>query len=232
MRNKTILAASIVVIFAAFACTPGNKEISDVPIITEIDSVSYALGVDVGSNIKKSGFPEINPEAVAKGFADVFAEKKLLMEPMDAQVYVRAYYDGLMKMKSEKNLNESRDFLEENKGKEGVITTESGLQYKVVEQGSGPIPGLTDQVKVAYRGTLIDGREFDAADESSPVTMRVNGVIRGWTEALQMMPVGSKWILFIPPDLAYGESPRRGSIIEANHALIFEIKLIEIVPQK
>ena len=203
-----------------------TKEVS---LENDIDSVSYAIGVDIGNNLKKSGFEEINPNAVAKGFSDVFGDNETMMEAEAANAYIMDYFQKAQKRKGQKNLEESEQFLAENKEKEGVQVTETGLQYKVMEEGSGPVPEETDMVKVYYTGTLIDGTEFDSTEEGNPAQFRVNGVIKGWTEALKMMPVGSKWKLFIPPDLAYGENPRQGGVIKPNDALIFEIELLEIV---
>jgi FKBP-type peptidyl-prolyl cis-trans isomerase FklB len=200
-----------------------------VTLNNELDSVSYAIGIDIASNIKKSGFEDINPDAIAKGFTDIYAEGELLMDAQAANTYVMAYFNKARERKSAKNLEEAEKFLAENKGKEGVVTTESGLQYKILVQGTGPMPIETDQVKVNYKGTLADGREFDASQEGSPAQFRVNGVIQGWIEALQLMPVGSKWELYVHPDLAYGANPRQGGIIEANNMLKFEIELLEIV---
>ena len=194
----------------------------------ELDSVSYAIGIDIASNIKKSGFEDINPDAIAKGFADIYAEEDLLMDAQAANTYVMAYFNKARERKTAKNLEEATSWLEENKGTDGVITTESGLQYKVIVEGTGPKPMETDKVKVNYKGTLADGREFDASQEGTPAEFRVNGVIKGWIEALQLMPVGSKWELYVSPDLAYGANPRQGGIIEPNHMLIFEIELLEI----
>jgi FKBP-type peptidyl-prolyl cis-trans isomerase FklB len=202
---------------------------STVTLNNELDSVSYAIGIDIASNIKKSGFEDINPDAIAKGFTDIYAEGELLMDAQAANTYVMAYFNKARERKSAKNLEEAEKFLTENKGKEGVVTTESGLQYKILVQGTGPMPIETDLVKVNYRGTLADGREFDASQEGSPAQFRVNGVIQGWIEALQLMPVGSKWELYVHPDLAYGANPRQGGIIEANNMLKFEIELLEIV---
>jgi len=210
---------------------PAGSASKDVTLNTDLDSVSYAIGVDIATNLKKSGFDEVNSAAIAKGFDDIFADVDPLMDPAAANAYVMEYFNKARSKKGEKNLKEATDFLAENGTKEGVITTESGLQYKIITAGTGAVPTATDMVKVNYRGTLIDGQEFDASAPDSPAQFRVNGVIKGWTEALELMPVGSKWELYIHPDLAYGENPRPGGIIEANHALIFEIELLDIVQQ-
>jgi len=219
------LAAMI--LFMACNQLPGTKK--EVSLDTDLDSVSYAIGVDIATNLKKSGFDEVNSAAIAKGFDDIFADVDPLMDPAAANRYVMEYFNKAKSKKGEKNLTEAIAFLKENGSKEGIQTTESGLQYKIIKEGDGPIPAETDMVKVNYRGTLIDGQEFDATKDDNPSQFRVNGVIKGWTEALKLMPVGSKWELYIHPDLAYGENPRPGGIIEANHMLIFEIELLEIV---
>jgi len=213
------------------SCSGQMSSKKEATIDNEIDSVSYAIGIDIANSLKKSGFDNLNIDAMAKGFEDVYNDKEDIMDPMVANGIVRTYLNKERQKKAEKNLQEALTFLEENKSKEGVITTESGLQYKVITEGTGPKPTETDKVKVNYRGTLIDGTEFDASGPDSPAQFRVNGVIKGWTEGLQLMPVGSKYEFFVHPDLAYGANPRQGGMIEPNHLLIFEVELLEIVEQ-
>ncbi len=220
---------SITAMFLLVSCDQMTGEKKEVKLETELDTVSYAIGLDIATNLKKSGFDEINSDAIAKGFADIFADGETLMDPTEANKYVMDYFNKAREKKGENNLKEADEYLAANKDKDGVQSTESGLQYKIITEGTGPIPAETDMVKVNYRGTLIDGREFDASTEGNPAQFRVNGVIKGWTEALKLMPVGSKWELYIHPDLAYGVNPRPGGIIEANHCLIFELELLEIV---
>ncbi|MBM3436797.1 MAG: FKBP-type peptidyl-prolyl cis-trans isomerase, partial [Bacteroidetes bacterium] len=188
----------------------------------------YAIGVDIAANLQKSGFEEINSDAIAMGFADIFAGSEPKISKEDANRFVMTYFDKMRTQKSEKNLKEAEDFLKENGKKEGVQTTESGLQYKVNVQGTGPVPTETDMVKVNYKGTLIDGKEFDGTKEN-PAQFRLNGVIKGWTEVLKLMPVGSKWTVYIHPNLGYGNRPPQGSNIQANSLLIFDMELVEIV---
>ncbi len=228
-KITTGLFFSLAAMLLFMACNqqPGAKK--EVKLDTDLDSVCYAIGIDIATNLKKSGFDEINSAAIAKGFDDIFAEVDPLIDPASANRYVMEYFNKARAKKGKENLKEAEEFLAENGTKEGVQTTESGLQYKIIKQGDGPVPLETDMVKVIYRGTLIDGQEFDASKEDNPAQFRVNGVIKGWTEALQLMPVGSKWELYIHPDLAYGENPRPGGVIEANDLLIFEIELLEIV---
>lgn len=228
--GKFLAGLTLIITVAMFvSCEQQSASNNDVTLTTELDSVSYAIGIDIATNLQKSGFNEINPNALAKGFTDIFDSIEGGMDPKDANTYVMNYFNKERARKGEDNMKKAEAFLAENKNKEGVITTESGLQYRIIAEGNGPIPIETSQVKVNYKGTLLDGREFDATTEGNPAQFRVNGVIKGWIEALQLMPVGSKWELYIHPDLAYGANPRQGGIIEANDALIFEIELLEIV---
>ncbi len=231
MKMIKISAVTMSIVAAMFlmsSCDQMSGAKKDVSLNSELDSVSYAIGIDIGQNIKGQGFDEINAEAIAKGFDDIFKEKETLMTLEDANSYVRDYFQKLVKMKADKNLKKAEDWLAENKGKDGVKTTESGLQYKVIKNGTGAMPSATDKVSVTYKGTLIDGTEFDSAGADNPASFPVNGVIKGWTEALQLMPIGSSWILYIHPDLAYGAQPRQGSPIGANEMLTFEIELLSI----
>jgi FKBP-type peptidyl-prolyl cis-trans isomerase FklB len=221
---KTVIGLSLlsVVIFMISCENPSSTQ-KEATIENELDSVSYAIGIDIATNLKNSGFEELNIGAMAKGFEDIYNESEGLMDARTANSYVMAYFNKERQRKAEINLEEAEKFLEENKGKEGVVVTESGLQYKIITEGTGEKPAATDEIKVHYKGTLIDGREFDATTEGNPAKFRVNGVIKGWIEGLQLMPVGSKWEFYIHPDLAYGTNPRQGGIIEPNHMLIFEV---------
>jgi len=220
---------TIVVLFMLMiSCgeTSGIKK--DLSLNNELDSVSYAIGIDIGANLKNQGFEEINGDAMTKGFNDVFTGNENIMSREMANKYVGNYFRNLVKRKADKNLKKAEEFLAENGKKDGIKTTKSGLQYKIVKKGSGPIPNADDKVSVTYKGTLLDGTEFDSADATKPAQFGVNRVIRGWTEALKLMPVGSSWILYIHPDLAYGSNPRQGGPIKANDLLIFEIELLSI----
>jgi FKBP-type peptidyl-prolyl cis-trans isomerase len=226
---SAFLLGSLALLVSSCSVAPGTAK--KVVLNNDIDSVSYAIGIDIAGNLKRNGFDEINPEAIAKGFDDVFKDAEYLIDPEAANQYVMDYFNKSRDKKALKNLQESEEFLSKNKGEAGVITTESGLQYKIIQEGTGPVPTETDRVSVYYKGTLIDGTEFDGTEVGNPARFPVTGVIRGWTEALLMMPVGSKWMLYIHPDLAYGSQPRQGGPIQPNNALIFEIELLEINPQ-
>lgn len=197
-------------------------------VSSEVDSASYALGLLIGTNLK-SQFTEVDAQLIAKGISDVYDGDEDIFTLDEADMFVRNFQQGQRKILTEKKLGEANKFLEENKTKEGVQTTESGLQYKVLEEGVGESPSDTVKVKVHYKGTLIDGTVFDSSYErGQPATFTVNRVIKGWTEALTMMKQGSKWILYIHPDLGYG-ARGAGQKIGPNELLIFEVELLEIM---
>ncbi|MCI0691674.1 FKBP-type peptidyl-prolyl cis-trans isomerase [candidate division KSB1 bacterium] len=201
---------------------------------TQTQKASYSIGIDIGKNFKHSNI-EIDLEALMQGVKDAISDStpKLTEQQMEEamrqlQQDVVAKRNESSKILGEKNKLEGEAFIAENAKKEGVITLPSGLQYKILKQGDGKKPKLTDEVKTNYRGTLIDGTEFDSSyKRGEPASFHVNEVIAGWTEALQLMPVGSKWQLFIPSNLAYGERGAGGSI-GPNATLIFEIELLSI----
>ena len=196
--------------------------------------LSYALGMDLGTQMRKQGI-DIDPAIFTKALADAISGAKLEMTAEESRAIITVFQDEMRKKQQAaaavagaKNKQEGEAFLAANKAKEGVVTLPSGLQYKIVKQGTGPKPALTDTVECHYRGTLIDGTEFDSSyKRNQPATFPVNGVIRGWTEALQLMPVGSKWELYVPSTLAYGERGA-GQTIAPNATLIFEVELISI----
>lgn len=201
---------------------------------TEKDKISYSIGMNIGGSMKRDGV-DIDSEAFSKGVKDAISGGKPLMSEKEMQDTLMAFSQN-MKVKqaekvkgiADKNKKEGDAFLAANKKKEGVKTTASGLQYKVIKEGTGKKPAATNTVTVHYRGTLIDGTEFDSSyKRNEPATFPVNGVIAGWTEALQLMKEGSKYQLFIPGNLAYGE---RGSApqIGPNATLLFEVELISV----
>lgn len=205
-----------------------NTIMSAQKITNEIDSVSYSLGVNIGENIK-SQFPDIDLKNFELAIKDVLDDKK---EPKitaaDAQKVIQDFFKKQQAKASESIIEEGEKFLEDNKKRNNVITLESGLQYEILKSGEGPKPSLEDQVTTHYHGTLIDGTVFDSSVErGQPATFPVGGVIKGWTEALQLMSVGSKWKLFVPYNLAYGERGA-GPQIGPYTTLIFEVELIKI----
>jgi len=205
---------------------------------TQKEKASYALGMSIGSGMHRQELP-VDPALVSRGLRDAMAGGKTLMteEEMKAALQqlrgqVQAQQAAKAHAEGESNRTAGDAFLEANKSKEGVKTLPDGLEYKVLKEGSGPKPSATDTVTVNYRGTLIDGKEFDSSyKRGQPVSFPLNGVIKGWTEALQLMPVGSKWELFIPPDLAYGDHSPDPSIAPGS-TLIFDVELLSIGEQK
>jgi len=213
---------------------PAAKTESSKTLETPKDKLSYAIGLNVGRSLQKDSIA-VDPDVLMQGVKDALAGGKTLLTDEEAknaivalQADLRKKQEETMKAAGESNKKQGDAFLAANKAKEGVITTPSGLQYKIVSPGTGPKPTTADTVVCNYRGTLIDGTEFDSSyKRGQPATFPVGQVIPGWTEALQLMPVGSKWQLFIPANLAYGEhSP--SPVIGINSTLIFDIELISI----
>jgi FKBP-type peptidyl-prolyl cis-trans isomerase FklB len=198
------------------------------------DSVSYSIGMDIGKNLKGQMI-DVNPDALAQALKDLNGDSKPMLTDAQARSAMMAFQTQMMathaeKMKTagEKNKKDGEVFLAENKKKEGVVTLPSGLQYKVLTMGNGKKPRATDKVTLNYRGVLIDGTEFDNSyKRGEPAVFPVNGIIKGLSEALQLMPVGSKWQIVIPADIAYGEQGA-GAQIAPNAVLIFEIELMGI----
>lgn len=193
----------------------------------ELERVSYSIGINVATSIKSEGLDSINSFYISKGFQDVFENKDLAINIEESNKIIGDYFNKKQDAKNQRLAIDSKIFLEENKQKDGVMTTESGLQYLILSEGRGNNPTLNDNVTVHYHGTLIDGTIFDSSvDRKQPATFPLNGVIAGWQEALQMMSVGSKWKIFIPSELAYGESG--AGAIGPNSTLIFEVELLSI----
>ena len=224
MKNIIILSSLILFI----ACET-EKSDQTVNLITELDSVSYSLGVNIGGNLKKSSFEDINLYNFEAGIKDVL-EKEVEPKISDnqAQAIINSYFSKKQQKESESVIEEGVNYLRENAKREGVTTLPSGLQYEVINDGTGPKPTIEDNVTTHYHGTLIDGTVFDSSvDRGEPASFPVGGVIKGWTEALQLMAVGSKWKLYVPYDLAYGERGA-GPQIGPYSTLIFEVELISI----
>jgi len=210
------------------------RETEESPILTEQDKRGYALGVELGLDVAKHG-ADINHHLVMQGMRDALAGKKLLMTAEDMNAVLlemqkdqREKITLARKELAEQNKKAGAAFLAENKTKEGVVTLPSGLQYKVLKAGDGDKPSLNDKVLCNYRGSLLDGTEIDSSyQRKEPSTLPLKGVIKGWTEALQLMPVGSKWEIFVPSELAYGERGD-GRSIGPNSTLVFEVELLSI----
>ena len=225
MKRFIVIVSASLIAFPLFGQekTPQLKD--------QKDKVSYAIGMQIGFNLGRQKV-DVNPDILAAGIKDSLAGKPQLTADQVKQVMSQFEKDMEQKQKAlaEKNKTEGAKFLEENKKKPGVKTTASGLEYKVEKEGTGPQPKPTDIVTVNYRGTLIDGTEFDSSyKRGQPATFPVNGVIKGWTEALQLMKKGAKYKLFIPSNLAYGERAM-GPDIGPNSTLIFEVELVDVKP--
>jgi FKBP-type peptidyl-prolyl cis-trans isomerase len=211
--------------------TVTKKTTAAVPKVS-IDSFSYALGLNIAANLRTQGIENVNYASLQRAMSDVFTKKKPLLTENQAKMSIQ---EKLMKYMNNKNSavkEEGIKFLAENKKRPGVVELPNGLQYEIIKEGTGEKPKATDTVKAHYAGSLINGQEFDNSyKRGEPLQIPVGGVIQGWVQALQMMPVGSKWKLFIPSELGYGEHGA-GSSIPGGAALIFDIELLEIVNRK
>lgn len=229
------------------SATAAKKPAAAAPLAlkTQKEKTSYAVGVQIGNGLKRQELP-VDPAILARGLRDAMNGAKLALTDDEMkgvltqlQTEMRAKQQEIMAKQQAAaheagaaNRKEGEAFLAANKGKEGVVTLPDGLQYKILKEGNGPKPTASDTVTCDYRGTLINGKEFDSSyKRGKPESFPVGGVIKGWTEALQLMPVGSKWQLWIPADLAYGDNPRGGDI-QPGDTLIFEVELISIGEKK
>ena len=223
---------AVLVIGTLFSCENQVKEVKSLE--TELDSVSYAVGLSMSSQLK-NGFEDVNKEILIQAIRNGLDSTNLLLDSKDIQKTIQTYFQKKQEENKKKELakfevykKEGLAFLEANKTKEGVKTTKSGLQYSVLKEGKGKKAKTTDRVEVHYHGTTVDGTVFDSSvDRGTPSEFGVTQVIKGWTEGLQLMTVGSKYKFFIPQELAYGANPRPG-IIKPYMALIFEVELLDI----
>ena len=215
-----------------FACQSSTQ--NKAQLKSSKDSISYSIGINIGNNLK-SQMVDVDPNIVAQGIKDILDSNKTLITAEQAQEIIMAFQKQLMakheetvKGQADKNKKEGEAFLAENKKKDGVVSLPNGMQYKVITMGTGKKPKATDTVTVNYRGTLIDGKEFDSSyKHGEPATFPLTQVIKGWTDGLQLMPVGSKFQFFIPSELAWGERGT-GQLIQPNAIVIFEVELLSI----
>lgn len=196
---------------------------------TQEEKFSYAIGLSVASNLIGSGVKTLNPEIFVAAIKDAYMGEMPQISAEEANQIIQDFFSKLKEEEVSRNVEAGRAFMAENKKVDGVQELPNGMQYKILTQGDGELPTLEDQVECHYHGTLIDGTVFDSSVErETPATFPVNGVIKGWQEALQLMPVGSKWQLVIPSELAYGEQGAGGAI-GPNTTLIFDVELLKIV---
>ena len=229
---RLLVMALSIVFLASVVSAEENVALKD-----QKDKVNYSIGMDIGNTLKRLSV-DVNFDILVQGIRDVLSGNKTLLTAQESRDTIIAFQKEMtakqterIKELGEKNKKDGEAFLAENKKKEGVVTLPSGLQYKVIKEGTGDMPKPTDTVTTHYSGTLIDGTEFDSSyRRGQPATFKVNGVIPGWTEALQMMKAGSKWRLFVPPHLAYGERGT-GRDIGPNATLIFDVELLSIVKE-
>ncbi|MDR1341899.1 MAG: FKBP-type peptidyl-prolyl cis-trans isomerase [Prevotellaceae bacterium] len=224
MIRTSILTAALSCL-AFMSCTSSRLSAKS----SEIDSVSYAFGINIGQSLSNVKIEGLNVDIIAKGISDVLKKngENAKMTNEESLAIIEAFFKKKQDEALARNMEDGAKFLEKNKTEEGVVTTESGLQYKVITTGTGPKPAETDEVEVHYRGTLLSGDMFDSSyDRGQPVKFKLNQVIRGWTEGLQLVNEGSKVQFWIPSELAYGEQGGRG--IEPNSTLVFEVELLKV----
>ncbi|MDD3859183.1 MAG: FKBP-type peptidyl-prolyl cis-trans isomerase [Bacteroidales bacterium] len=226
---SVILIMTIIFSVSVWSCKSQKKvENKKIEITSQVDSASYAIGMQIGDNFTKQGLDTImNVELILQGIKDQMA-KTAKFDIAATDAIIQEFFGEMQKAKSGDKLAEGEKFLAENGKREGVVTTASGLQYEVLTLGTGPKPTISNTVKTHYKGTLLNGTVFDSSyDRGEPISFPLNGVIKGWTEGLQLMPVGSKFKFFIPYNLAYGERGA-GQLIGHYETLIFEVELLGI----
>lgn len=228
MKLKTLILSLLAVMLSVTAIN-GQKKSKPVKLESNQDSVSYAIGTLFGSNLHNYGFSTLNIKVFTRAIEDALLAQDTIIKAEKANEIVQKAVVNLQKQKAEKNLSDGKAFLEKNKNEPGVVQLESGLQYKVIQEGSGESPKAESKITAHYKGTLLDGKQFDSSyDRGEPAQFGVSDVIEGWKEALQLMKPGAKWKLFVPANLGYGENPMPGGPIGPNSVLIFEVELISI----
>jgi len=223
---KKTISFLIAGLFILASC---NKPNLHVKLSNETDSISYLIGISMGKNLKQLDMEKVNINAIARGISEIYGKDSVKVTDQEIQMKIQAYLMKIQQKAGEKNIKENAAFFEKNKSVSGVVTLPSGLQYQVVKEGTGPMPDSSSTVNVTYTGKLLNGETFDSNVGGQPAKFPVTGVIPGWTEALLKMKAGSKWKVFIPSQLGYGErGGPRGSKIKPNAALIFDVELLSI----
>jgi FKBP-type peptidyl-prolyl cis-trans isomerase FklB len=237
MMTRTVLAVLLTLTLVSTACAQETASESDTTLDSMTDKVSYSIGLNLGRSLSSQEV-EVDMDVLARGIRDGMGDAEALMTDEEIQQTMTDFQQEMVAKQQAKreematqNKTEGESFLAENKAKDGVMTTDSGLQYMVMEEGDGPKPAPTDQVTVHYKGTLLDGTVFDSSyDRGQPATFPLNAVIPGWTEGVQLMSVGSKYKFWIPAELGYGPNGQ-GPVIGPNATLVFEVELLDIVDQ-
>ncbi|NJO69931.1 MAG: FKBP-type peptidyl-prolyl cis-trans isomerase, partial [Bacteroidetes bacterium] len=207
IKLRTIIITGIVIGISTLTVNAQKKKQKPVKLETSQDSVSYAIGTLFGSSLHNYGFKDLNIKVFSRAIEDALLAQDTLMKPEQANELVQKAVTGMEKKKAEKNLTDGKAFLEKNKKEPGVVELPSGLQYKIIKEGSGESPKAESRVTVHYKGSLIDGKQFDSSyDRGEPAQFGVSDVIEGWKEALQLMKPGAKWMVYVPSTLAYGEN--------------------------
>lgn len=229
MNFKHLFSLFIAVGIFSLACTNSTPEFSPSPSLNSLeDSVSYAIGFQSGSQLNTQGFPDVDIENYLSGFNSGLNKEDSELKDVNLQQLFSSFTSYLLDKIKLENQDEATAFFAENITNEGVTETASGLQYRVIEEGTGIQPTPEDTVVVHYEGTLIDGTEFDSSYGGEPATFLLGAVIPGWIEGVALMKEGATYMLYIPTELAYGENPRPGGIIQPNDAIIFKVELIEV----
>ncbi len=227
-RSRFILFLFTILFFISSCFVQKKTDSQDINLNNDLDTLSYCLGVSIAKSMANQGFDTLNTQVLGLAMNDVMSGAKMLIDEDVQNQFIQNYIAETANREANENLKKGQDFLKENSTQKGVVVLPSGLQYKILKEAEGNKPQADDKVKVHYHGTLIDGTVFDSSVErGTPIEFGVNGVIAGWTEALQLMPEGSKWRLFIPSNLAYGERAM-GKIIGPNSVLIFDVELLSI----
>jgi FKBP-type peptidyl-prolyl cis-trans isomerase len=229
MKTSIILTTVLLGILYFSSCNTSefktNKELEDGK-----DSISYVLGVNMAQSLDMNSIHSIDYDLFIKGMSDVYEHTELKIAQDSIILYINSYFKKLREERSEINLAAGNAFMKKNKNKKGVVTTQSGLQYKIIKEGTGRTPELKDIAKCKYKATTIDGEVFRSSGEEGEFEeLKINRLVSGWAEGLQLMKEGGKYIFYIPPDLAYGQNVPRGGVIEPNMALIVEIELDEVI---
>ena len=239
MYKKQIFSILVLSAIILLSSCGGKKPNYKVRLKNDVDSASYLIGYDLGVQVAYSEIDDFNVDAMAKGVLDAIKkgiedEETMYQDQQERQMYLQMFFMKLRERIGEKALKEGEDFLEANKSKSGVVVTPSGLQYKIIRDGSGMRPTMSDMVEAIYHGSLIDGTVFDSSKEDGrgAVLFDVSRLVQGFSEALTLMKEGSIWEVYIPSELGYGQYPPQGSVIKANSVIIFEIELVRIINEE